>query len=125
MARTDPGLADPFLPQIYRVAQARRELGDTVTLELLPLHGARPDFCAGQFNMLYLPGIGEVAISISGSTQESAGFLHTVRAAGAISSALTRLQPGTQLGLRGPFGTSWPLAAAEGADVLLVAGGLG
>lgn len=125
MIGNDSGPADPFRPQIYQVARARRELGDTVTLELLPRSGIRPDFCAGQFNMLYVPGIGEVAISISGSRLESPGFLHTVRDVGAVSAALTRLAPGAQLGLRGPFGTGWPLAEAEGADVLLIAGGLG
>lgn len=116
---------DPFRPQPYRVAEVRRELGDTVTLEVLAMHGARPDFSAGQFNMLYLPGIGEAAISVSSAPFESAGFRHTIREAGAISAALTRLQPGAQLGLRGPFGIGWPLGQAAGADILLVAGGLG
>jgi len=116
---------DPFIPQIYRVDSVRRELGDTVTLELMPLAGKRPEFQPGQFNMLYLPGVGEVAISISGSKVESTGFVHTIRAAGAVSAALTRLEAGAKIGLRGPFGTGWPVAAAEGSDVVIVAGGLG
>jgi NAD(P)H-flavin reductase len=116
---------DPFVPWVYRVDSVRRELGDTVTLELMPLTGARPAFAAGQFNMLYVPGVGEVAISMSGSPAESAGFVHTIREAGAVSTALARLEAGARLGLRGPFGTGWPVAAAEGADVVIVAGGLG
>ncbi len=126
MAATDPAVAaDPFLPALYRVARTRRELADTVTLELLPLEGVRPDFAPGQFNMLYAFGVGEAAISISGDAAEGAAFVHTVRNVGAVSGALARMRPGATLGLRGPFGTGWPVAAAEGADVVIVAGGLG
>ena len=53
--------ADPFVPQLYRVGRVRRELPDTVTLELAPLAGTRPAFQPGQFNMLYAFGVGEVA----------------------------------------------------------------
>lgn len=117
--------ADPFLPQPYRVERRRRELPGTVTLELAPLAGARPDFLPGQFNMLYAPGVGEVAISLSGDAERGTTFVHTVRNVGAISSALAALEPGAGLGVRGPFGNGWPLTQAEGADVLIVAGGLG
>jgi NAD(P)H-flavin reductase len=116
---------DPFVPQPYRVSRVRRELPDTVTLELVPQSGTRPVFEAGQFNMLYAFGIGEVAISVSGNPNEPGSFVHTVRDVGAVSGAIARLSAGATLGLRGPFGTSWPIAAAEGADVVIVAGGLG
>jgi NAD(P)H-flavin reductase len=117
-------LPDPFVPQIYRVGAARRELADTVTLELIPLAGSRPAFRPGQFNMLYAFGIGEAAISVSGSGDHTA-LVHTVRDVGAVSGAITKLQPGAALGVRGPFGTSWPVSVAEGSDVVIVAGGLG
>ncbi|MEJ2409184.1 MAG: FAD/NAD(P)-binding protein [Novosphingobium sp.] len=116
---------DPFVPDIYRVEQVRRELADAVTLELAPQSGTRPDFRPGQFNMLYAFGVGEVAISMSASAREKPGFVHTVRNAGAVSGALARLEPGATLGVRGPFGTGWPVAEAEGRDVVIVAGGLG
>ncbi len=117
--------SDPFVPQIYRVNSVHRELGDTVTLELVPLTGGRPAFEPGQFNMLYVHGVGEAAISISGSPVESAGFIHTVRDVGAVSGALARLEAGAKIGLRGPFGRGWPVSAAKGSDVVIVAGGLG
>ncbi|WP_067731989.1 FAD/NAD(P)-binding protein [Novosphingobium naphthalenivorans] len=116
---------DPFVPEIYRVGSVRRELADAVTLELEPVSGTRPDFRPGQFNMLYAFGVGEVAISMSVGASEGTGFVHTVRNAGAVSGALARLEPGATLGVRGPFGTGWPVAEAEGRDVLIVAGGLG
>jgi NAD(P)H-flavin reductase len=117
--------ADPFMPQPYRVTHVRRELADTVSLALGPLAGTRPAFAPGQFNMLYAFGIGEVAISMSGSTRNAAGFVHTVRDVGAVSGALARLEAGATIGLRGPFGTGWPVAEAQGADIVIVAGGLG
>ena len=120
-----PRTTDPFVPELYRVEAVRRELTDTVTLELTPLSGPRPAFEAGQFNMLYAFGVGEVAISISGSPDPGNCFTHTVRDVGAASGAIARCQPGDMLGLRGPFGIGWPVKAAEGADVLFVAGGLG
>ena len=116
---------DPFIPQLYRVRRAQRELADTVTLELAPQDGARPAFQPGQFNMLYAFGIGEVAISLSGDSNDPRTFVHTVRDVGAVSGAIARLTAGATVGLRGPFGRGWPLAQAEGADVVIVAGGLG
>jgi len=116
---------DPLIPQLYRVSRAQRELADTVTLELVPHDGARPAFQPGQFNMLYAFGIGEVAISLSGDPNDRRTFVHTVRDVGAVSGAIARLTTGATVGLRGPFGQGWPIARAEGADVVIVAGGLG
>jgi NAD(P)H-flavin reductase len=116
--------SDAFVPQAYRVDRVYQELADTVTLELAPTAGPRPAFLPGQFNMLYVFGVGEVAVSISGAT-DAPNFVHTVRSVGAVSAAICRLEVGAFIGVRGPFGTGWPIDTAEGADVLVVAGGLG
>ncbi|MGO9674340.1 MAG: FAD/NAD(P)-binding protein [Methylocella sp.] len=120
-----PPAPDPYLPQIYRVAEVRREIADIVTLDLTPLEGSRPDFEPGQFNMLYVFGVGEAAISVSAGRANGAVFTHTVRDVGAVSGAIGKLEAGATVGLRGPFGAGWPVAAAEGSDVVIVAGGLG
>lgn len=86
---------------------------------------ARYRFRPGQFNMLYLPGAGEMAISLSAGTDGGTTWDHTVRVAGNVSGALAALRPGGTLGVRGPFGSSWPLDSCAGADVVLVAGGIG
>lgn len=125
MAEAGAAGADPWLPAPYRVVAARRELADTVTLDLAPVGGALPRFEPGQFNMLYAFGVGEIAISLSGASDGSDCFTHTVRHVGAVSGALTSLKAGHQVGVRGPFGSSWPVSQAEGADVVFVAGGLG
>ena len=117
--------ADPFVPQAWRVTRAVREAPDTATLDIIPVHGAPPSFRPGQFNMLYAFGAGEIAISMSGASSDRGRFIHTVRAVGAVSTKIAGLKTGDVIGLRGPFGTAWPVEAAEGKDVMIVAGGLG
>jgi NAD(P)H-flavin reductase len=124
-ANLSAALADPFIPQIYRVGSLIRELPDTVTLEIAPAAGKRPAFRPGQFNMLYVFGVGEIAISLSGDSADQGRFVHTVRDVGAVSKAIAKLDTGATIGVRGPFGVGWPVEAAEGSDVVMVAGGLG
>ncbi len=83
-------------------------------------------FQPGQFNMLYAFGTGESAISISGDPSEgSSGLIHTVRRVGYVTSALARLSPGDMVGVRGPFGSAWPMEDARGRDLIFMAGGIG
>lgn len=116
--------ADPMLPSPYVVSERRVETADSATLVLSPRDGTVPEFAPGQFTMICVPGVGEVAISISGVPADGA-LHHTVRDVGAVSRALHDAQPGTMLGIRGPFGTGWDLASAAGHDVVVVAGGVG
>jgi NAD(P)H-flavin reductase len=104
----------------WQVTASRKESHDTVTLELEP--PAAFSFGPGQFNMLRLPGIGEVPISISGDPSRPGPVLHTIRDVGAVTHALCALRPGQPVGVRGPYGTSWPVRAG---DVVIVAGGIG
>jgi NAD(P)H-flavin reductase len=122
-------LAEAVRPWIdrepWRVAGNRQESYDTVTLELEPPAGSTFSFQPGQFNMLYAFGVGEVPISVSGDPDTAGPVLHTIRDVGAVTHALCTLQPGQQVGVRGPYGSHWPLAGAEGRDVVVVAGGVG
>jgi NAD(P)H-flavin reductase len=115
--------ADCPVPRPLRIARVRRETADVSTFELMPAAGFA--FAAGQFNMLYAFGLGEVAISISGDPARPDRIAHTVRAVGAVSAALARLRRDMVVGMRGPYGSSWPVAASEGSDIVIVAGGLG
>ncbi len=94
-----------------------------MTIELAP--PAAFSFAAGQFNMLYAFGLGEVAISLSGDPGNVNRIVHTVRAVGSVSTALTRLRSGMSIGVRGPYGSAWPVTESEGGDIVIVAGGLG
>ncbi len=115
----------PLLPEAWTIRSSRDDTADTFTLVLERGVDAPFRFAPGQFNMLYAPGVGEMAISISGDPSDEATLTHTIRAVGAGTRALQRREPGMQLGLRGPFGTGWPMALAADRHVVLVAGGIG
>lgn len=118
---------DPMLPQPYTVRMRREDTADTFTLDLAPAEPGQPvpPFAPGQFNMLLVHGVGEVPISICGAAEGTPGFAHTTRHVGTVTGALARLAPGDGLGLRGPYGRGWPVDAAEGGDLVVVAGGIG
>ncbi len=117
--------AHPLTPVFTRVVRVRRETKDTWTIWI-----ERPDVYPGhrpgQFNMLYVPGVGEVPISIASSQRESAARIaHTIRRVGPVTSALVALRKGDYVGIRGPYGSHWPVGSAAGHDVVVIAGGLG
>jgi len=120
------GVSDPMLPQACRVAEIVKETQDTFTLTLEPREGeSLARFAPGQFSMLYVFGVGELPISISGDPERSGRLVYTVRSVGQATHALVSRGPGEWVGVRGPFGTAWPLDEARGKDVLIVAGGIG
>jgi NAD(P)H-flavin reductase len=103
----------------------KQETHDTFTLELEAVDRVPLRFAAGQFNMLYVHGIGEVPISISGDPAHPETLIHTTRAVGTVTRAMRQLKRGDILGVRGPFGIPWPVQVAEGNDVVIVTGGIG
>lgn len=119
-------MPDPMTPAFYRVLKTRSETRDTFTVELEPPDGTRVfPYAPGQFNMLYAFGVGEVPISISGDPARPEILIHTIREVGAVTRAMRALKPGGVIGVRGPFGSSWPVEEAAGHDVVIVAGGIG
>jgi NAD(P)H-flavin reductase len=117
-------MSPALAPAPFRVQSTRRETEDTWTLDLVAEGGEPLRFDPGQFTMLYAFGVGEVPISVSGDPARPQRLVHTVRAVGAVSRAVCSTAAGERLGVRGPFGRSWPSPPA-GADVVFVAGGLG
>jgi len=108
------------------VDRVHPETPDVTTIVASPARGERPpSFAPGQFCMLAAPGAGEIPISISGDPARPDRLTFTIRAAGVSSSALACRHPGDAIWMRGPLGNSWPLEAAAGNDVLLIAGGTG
>lgn len=120
----DQTLPDAMVPELLPIKMRRKELADTFTIELDPgktgFH-----FQPGQFNMLYVFGVGEVPISISGDPTRPGKLVHTIRNVGAVTDALSKLKKGDQVGVRGPFGSAWPVIEADGHDVVIIAGGIG
>jgi NAD(P)H-flavin reductase len=125
-AATRPSLSSAMTPLPYRVRSRVTENRDSATLCLEPLREPLQAPRPGEFMMMYAFGVGEVAISVSGDPTVTDGTItHTIRSVGAVSRALHDAQPGTVIGMRGPFGTSWGLAEAAGRDLVIVAGGVG
>jgi NAD(P)H-flavin reductase len=115
-----------MVPELARVARVTRELADVFTLRFDM--AARPGgfaFSPGQFNMLYAIGAGEVAISISGDPARPQELVHTIRSVGTVTRVLEKLRRGDTIGVRGPFGAGWPMEAARGKDLVIIAGGVG
>jgi anaerobic sulfite reductase subunit B len=124
-AAAEPFVRGAMTPLPFRVAAREQDTVDTWTLTLEPVDGAQPVIGPGQFMMVYAFGIGEVPISVSGPPGIPAPVVLTVRSVGAVSGAICASEPGAVLGVRGPFGNSWPIEKAAGGDIVVVAGGIG
>lgn len=120
--------SSPMAPAMARVVEKIIESSNTATYRLQfvdPAAASAYRFQAGQFNMVYLFGVGEAAISISSDPDDGVALSHTIRHVGSVTFAINRLGIGETVGLRGPFGSFWPLEACRGRDILMVAGGIG
>jgi len=116
----------PMASDPYIIRRTTRETADTFTLDLERVNGERQfRFLPGQFNMLYAFGVGEVPISISGDPQIATTLTHTIREVGTVTKVMRSMKAGDTVGVRGPYGTTWPVDEAEGNDVVVVAGGIG
>ena len=117
-----------YLPHEAEIVERIQEAPDIFTLRLQftdPHQQANYTFAPGQFNMLYLHGVGEVPISIVSDPENANLYDHTIRVVGRVTKAMAALQQGDYIGIRGPYGRGWPMAEAEGRDVVLITGGLG
>ena len=115
---------EPMEPTPYRVVATQAESADVTTRTLVPVDAARPDVRPGQFMAVLVFGVGEIPISVSRITS-AGGLMLTVRTVGRTSAAMVGAAVGEVIGLRGPFGTAWPVQAAAGRDIVVMAGGLG
>jgi len=113
-----------YLPVKATIEKIKDQTSDTKTYTLR-VDGGRFDFLPGQFNMVSILGYGEAPISISSCPCDNETIDHTIRAVGSITKYLEAFKPGDTIGIRGPYGSSWPVDEARGKNVLIVAGGIG
>jgi NAD(P)H-flavin reductase len=126
MTLTPQIVIDPMLTRPYVLREVAKETPDTFTLTIEPANGGhRVSFAPGQFSMLWVFGVGELPISISGDPAKHNRLVYTVRSVGQATHALVSRSVGDSVGVRGPLGTGWPAEAARGKDVIVVAGGIG
>ena len=118
----------PQLPNVAEVVRRTQESPSVFSLGLRFIDAERRAayrYQPGQFNMLYLYGVGEIPISVVSDPAADEVLEHAIRSVGRVTRGFAALQPGDRIGIRGPFGRGWPLDAARGRDLLLVTGGLG
>jgi NAD(P)H-flavin reductase len=128
MMLDEPKTHNPWVAQAARIADIRAEVPGVATYDLQfenPAVAATCRFLPGQFNMLYVPGFGESAISISSDPSRHDVLSHTIRVAGNVTQAIARKRIGESIGVRGPFGSSWPVENCRGRDVIIACGGIG
>lgn len=121
-------MTNPYLPHEAEIVDRIQESATLFTLRLRftdPQVNADYQFKPGQFNMLYLYGIGEIPISIVSDPMDESLYDHTIRAVGRVSKGFYNLKKGDRIGVRGPYGRGWPLEEAEQKDIIIVTGGLG
>lgn len=119
---------DIYLPHEAKIIERIQESRTIFTLRLRFTDTRlqkKFSFQPGQFNMLYLYGVGEVAISISSDPDNHEFYDHTIRVIGRVTKGLEKLTVGDYVGIRGPYGRGWPLAKAQKKDVIVITGGLG
>jgi NAD(P)H-flavin reductase len=113
-------------PRRFRIDKVYWETNETFTHELIPIDGGMKfQFRPGQFNMIYIFGVGEIPISICGDPDNPNRLYHTTRVVGDVTKRKQHLKVGDLLGIRGPFGNGWPVEKAKGRDVVVIAGGIG
>ncbi len=117
-----------YLPHLTKIAEVTRETSDTLTFRLRfvdPGLARAFTFRPGQFVEISVFGVGEAPIGFASGAVNGDGFEVTVKAMGSVTRALHRLQRGDWVGIRGPFGNSFPFDEAKGQDILIVGGGIG
>ncbi|MFH1101357.1 MAG: FAD/NAD(P)-binding protein [Methanobacteriota archaeon] len=120
-------MMNEYFPQLAIVKEIKEETANTntYTLEFSDKKLQKNLHCApGQFMMLSLLGAGEAALSVS-NIENNGSLSTTIRNVGNVTNAIFKLNKGEYIGMRGPYGTGWPLDEVKGKNVLIVAGGMG
>jgi len=113
-----------YLPHLYRIQKIIPETSDIRTFRL-DLDGNDFSHLPGQFAELFVPGLGEAPISITSSPTQKGMLEFSIKRMGLVTAAIHRLNEGDFLGVRGPYGNSFPLSDLTGHNILFVAGGIG
>ena len=123
--KTPAELEDLYRPVMAEIKEVKK-LTEMETFYRVELPGGRElGHVPGQFVELSVFGVGEAPFSISSSPTLKGSFELGIRRAGMLTDVLLRQQPGTKIGIRGPFGNGIDVEKFKGKDVLIVAGGIG
>jgi len=115
----------PYLPRWAEIARIENLTESEKLFELHLVNGEPLNHKPGQFVELSVMGIGEAPISVSSPPRQNGAFELAIRKVGNLTNAVHLLKTGDRVGIRGPFGTHFPVEEAKGRDILFVAGGIG
>jgi NAD(P)H-flavin reductase len=114
---------NPFEVIPAEVIKVIQESPTIKTLRVIP----EQDFTfeTGQFAEFSVPGIGEAPFTPSSSENTKDYLDFTIMKTGFVTDRVHAIEEGATVGLRGPFGSSYPIQEWEGRDVLIMGGGVG
>jgi NAD(P)H-flavin reductase len=115
---------DIYLPEPASIDECRMLNNTEIYLHLELDSGKELGHMPGQFVEVSVAGIGEAPLTVSSSPTQQ-GFELVVCNAGRVTGAMHRMQPGDKLGIRGPFGSVYPVEELKGKDLVFICGGLG
>jgi sulfhydrogenase subunit gamma (sulfur reductase) len=117
-----------YLPRMATIQDMRLETIDVTTFRVTidgPNGNGKFEYKSGQFAEVSVLGVGEAPISISSSPTRPEAIEFSIRRVGELTNALHELEPMDKIGIRGPFGNSFPLEEMEGKNLLIIGGGIG
>lgn len=121
-------MKNPYKPNLVKIETIKIETSDK-SLKTFTLVFKRPEdetaflYTPGQFAMLSIYGVGEIPIGIASSPTEKGILKFTVFKTGKVTKFLHNINPGTEIGIRGPFGNGFPLNEMKGKNILIIGGG--
>ncbi|HOK97075.1 MAG TPA: FAD/NAD(P)-binding protein [Anaerohalosphaeraceae bacterium] len=118
------GKNDIYRPELWTITKHRMLNGTEMFMHLEQDSGRGFDYMPGQFVEVSLAGIGEAPISISSSPTQK-GLELVVRNVGGLTRSIHKLQTGDKLGIRGPYGSTYPVEQTKGKDLVFICGGIG
>ncbi len=113
-----------YLPEVAELI-SKKEMTDVDSFFEFKLKGRSLGHLPGQFVEVSVPGVGEAPISISSPPSDDNRFEMVIRNVGSVTNAIHSLEIGDKIGLRGPFGTSFPMNNLKGKNLFFVTGGIG
>ena len=116
-----------YLPYLATVAEVIDETPDVRTLRLVFQDEKVRDnftFRAGQFAEYSAFGAGESTFCIASSPTRTGYIECSFRSVGRVTEELRRLEVGDTMGVRGPYGNSYPIEEFYGKNLVFVAGGI-
>lgn len=113
-----------YLPEVATLLK-KKKITDLDSFFEFELKDRSMGHLPGQFVEVSIPGIGEAPISISSPPSEDRKFEMVIRNVGSVTHAIHSLETGDCIGIRGPFGTSFPMNNLKGKNLLFITGGIG